>query len=206
MSQATAEQTAGTPAAEAPAHLRASHRELTDALNLAALAVPPRPPVPTMGGIVVHAQGRGVTLRAYDYEAAVSVSLPADAGATERSVLDYGELTKTLAAAVAGETKAATAGTVVTVDGDQVSTSQVSVPVTVHPLEEYPSLPPAAPPVATVDGPEFFRQLARVLPAAGKDDTQPVLTMVGLTLTGRLGSLRRRAGAGPWGLRTSQLT
>ncbi len=57
-----------------------------------------------------------------------------------------------------------------------------------HPLQEYPSLPPAAPPVVTVDGPEFFRQPARVLPAAGKDDTQPVLTMVSLTLSG--GSLR----------------
>ncbi|TJZ92755.1 hypothetical protein FCI23_55040, partial [Actinacidiphila oryziradicis] len=61
----------------------------------------------------------------------------------------------------------------------------MSVPVTVHPLEEYPSLPPAAPPVVTVDGPEFFRHLARVLPAAGKDNTLPVLTMVSLTLSGR---------------------
>ncbi|WP_127355697.1 hypothetical protein [Actinacidiphila soli] len=118
MSQATAEQSADTPAAEAPAHFSASHRELTDALNLAALAAPPRPPVPTMGGIVIHAQGRGVTLSAYDYEVGVSVTVPADAGATGRSVLDYGELTETLAAAVAGESKAAAAGTVVTVDSD----------------------------------------------------------------------------------------
>ncbi|WP_164836055.1 hypothetical protein [Actinacidiphila soli] len=44
MSQATAEQTAGTPTAEAPAHFSTSHRELTDALNLAAPAIPPRPP------------------------------------------------------------------------------------------------------------------------------------------------------------------
>jgi len=188
MSQATAEQTAGTPAAEAPAHFSASHRELTDALNLAAIAVPPRPPVPTLGGVVAHTQGRTVTLSAYDYEVTVSVTVPADTATTGRSVLDYDEFKKSLAAAVAGETKAAVAATVVTVDGEQLSTAQVSVPVTSYPPQEYPSLPPTAPPVVTVDGPEFFRQLARVLPAAGRDDTLPALTTVCLTLSG--GSLR----------------
>jgi hypothetical protein len=38
---------------------------------------------------VAHTQGRGVTLSAYDYEVAVSVTVHADAGATGRSVLDY---------------------------------------------------------------------------------------------------------------------
>ncbi|MCX4515901.1 hypothetical protein OHA27_37930 [Streptomyces sp. NBC_01619] len=184
MSQHAAEQAADAGAAtEAPARFRASHRALTDALKVAALAVPPRPSVPTLGGVVAHAQGRSVTLSAYDGDVRVSVTVPADAGGNGRSVLDYDELKKTLAAAVAGETKAAAAQTPVDIEGGQVSTPQVSVPVRVHPLEEYPRLPPTEAPAATVDGAEFFRQLGRVLPAAGGAKALPTFTTVRLELT-----------------------
>lgn len=188
MTQTIAEKTdtPAEPKAAPPlpaARFRASHRELTDAMNLAALAVPSRPPVPVMRGIIAHARGRSVTISAYDYQVAVSVTVPAEAGSTGRSLLDHEELTKVLAAAVAGETKADAQRMSVAVDAEQLSTPDVSVPLTALSLEDYPPLPEPVAPRATLDAPEFFRQLARVLPAAGKDDTLPVLTCVQMKLT-----------------------
>ncbi|QKV90372.1 hypothetical protein HUT19_41180 [Streptomyces sp. NA02950] len=170
--------------AERPVRFRARHQDLTTALKLTALAVPARPAVPIAGGIVAQAQGRVVKLRASDQEVAVTVSVPAEPGPSGCSVLDYDELKKVVAAVVKGEPKAAAAETVVTVEDGQLSTPHVSVPLTTYPLEEYASLPPTVPPTVTVAGPEFFGQLARVLPAASTDPTQTTLTMTHFTLSG----------------------
>jgi hypothetical protein len=62
-------------------------------------------------------EGNEIATEVLDAKTRVSVTVPADAGMAGRSVLDHDELNKTLAAAVAGESKAAVAETVVTVDG-----------------------------------------------------------------------------------------
>lgn len=176
----TAEQTATVEAAQ----FTASQRDLIEALKTAALAVPSRPPLPVMGGVIADAQGSTLVLRTFDYNVSVSVTVPADPGSAGISLLGHTELQKVVAAAVAGESKAAADRTRITVTGDVLSTPEVSAPVTMLPIEEYPALPQAARPTVTVEGPEFFRQLARVLPAAGTDDTLPNLTAVRMELSG----------------------
>ncbi|MEU4095960.1 hypothetical protein [Streptomyces sp. NPDC026673] len=154
--------------------------EVTAALRLAELAATSR------GTILAETRGRAVLLRAQDYEATVSVTCPAEPITAGRTCLDFAELKQTLAAAVAGEPKRAAAESPVTVDGAQLSTAHLSVPISAHCVEKFPTPPPAAPTVATVDGPAFFRELARVLPAVGVDPAEPACTMVRVELSGTL--------------------
>ena len=177
--------------AEAPARFSVTHQQLTEAVKTLSIAVPGRPPVPVLGGIVTVAQGSTLILRTYDYEVSAAVRLDAEPGGMGMSLLDHAELTKVLAACVAGESPAAARRTAVGVAGDVLSTPHLSMPLTLHPLAEYPALPPAAPPLVTVDGPEWFRQVARVLPATGTDDTLPNLCTVRLEV--KEGALRMAA-------------
>lgn len=188
--------TTEAPAAEvqptvAPAQFSVAHRALTDALGIVALAVPKATNIPAQYGVIADAQGSTVTLSAFDFETAVTVRVDAEPGGTGRSLLSHAELKQVLAAAVAGETTAVAARTPVSVAGDVLSTPDLSVPLNMLELAEYPALPPAAPPMVTVDGTEFFRQLARVLPAAGSDYTLPTMSCVRVEIKG--GALRMTA-------------
>ncbi|BBG20637.1 putative DNA polymerase III subunit beta (plasmid) [Actinacidiphila reveromycinica] len=180
MTQTTAEKT--TAPAAPLAHFSAPHRVLSDALNLTALSVAPRPLVPILGGIVAESTPDSVTLHAYDYETTVSVTLPAVPASTGRSVLDHGELKKILAGVAAGETKSAADRIPVTVSAEILSTPDIAVPLTTYPTEDFPALPTPAAPVASVDSGAFLSQLTRVLTAAGADATLPVLMCVQFTL------------------------
>ncbi|MFH8993118.1 hypothetical protein [Streptomyces sp. NPDC017940] len=129
--------------------------------------------------MLIEAAEGGARLKATNFETATSVFVKGDVSADSgSSLLNHKELTKVLAAAAAGETKAAAARIPVTVEGAVVMTPDVAVPVEAYPSEEYPHVREAAPYVATVDACELFRQLARVLPAAGTDDTLPILQCV----------------------------
>ncbi|WP_328940250.1 hypothetical protein OG259_00035 [Streptomyces sp. NBC_00250] len=126
-----------------------------------------------------------ITFSAYDFETAVSVTVPATTPlAKGSSLVDFPELKKTLAAMVAGETKADATGTCVSLAGDLLATEQLTVPVTTHDIHEYTQPLGAVPAMATMDAQAFLRQLNRVLPAAGRDDTLPVLTGIQITLDG----------------------
>jgi DNA polymerase-3 subunit beta len=164
--------------AEATARFTATHRDLSTALKTVALGVSSRPVVPILGGVLAETRDGALTLRGFDFETAVSVRVDCDAASDGLSVLHLGELKNVLAASVAGEKAAVAAATPVSLDGGLLSTPDMAVPLDVLPPEEYPAFPPAAPAVATVDGADWFRQLDRVLPAAGSDDTRPVLTSV----------------------------
>lgn len=161
------------------------HAEITDALNLVGFGVPAKTNIPVLRGVILDTGKNRLTLRAFDYDTAVSVSVSAATPAGKgRSLLDHSELTKALAGAAAGETKAVAGRIPVSLAGDLISTPDVAVPITAHPIEEYPELPEPVPAMATVDGQTLLRQLARVLPSAGTDDKLPVLSCVQFTLEG----------------------
>lgn len=170
--------------AKAPARFTTSHRELSDALKTVALGVAARPPVPILGGVLVETRDNVLTLRAFDYETAVTVRVGGAADGDGVSLLHHAELKNVLAAAVAGEKAAAAAATRVRLDDAVLSTPELAVPLGTMPLEEYPAFPPDAPALVTVDGAEFFRQVARVLPAAYGGYTLPALAHVHLRIAG----------------------
>ncbi|MGW2686447.1 DNA polymerase III subunit beta family protein [Streptomyces sp. NPDC001414] len=189
MSPATATVTVtDAPAAPAPAKPTArmilDHGPLTRALKIAEFGVGAKSPSEAQRGVFIET-GRGrATLTTFDYETAVSVSVPGRAR-KGGSLLHFGQLQKALAAMVAGETKAQAERTSVSLAGDLLSTEHLTVPIAALEVQEFTRPPEPVPAMATVDAGEFFAELKRVLPAAGRDDTLPVLTAVNLTLSGQ---------------------
>lgn len=165
-------------------HFTAAQGELAAALKAVSLAVADRPIAPVLGGVVIETRPGSVTLRAFDFETSVSVRVTGDADGEGRELVDCGELRRMLAAAVVGEKPAAATRTPVRVGDGALSTPDFKMPLKTLPPEEYPAFPEDVPASVTVDGAEWFRQLARVLPAAATDDLRPVLRNVHLVTGG----------------------
>ncbi|MFH8760598.1 DNA polymerase III subunit beta family protein [Streptomyces atroolivaceus] len=173
------------PTPTATAHVTAPYGPLADALTIAEFGTVCAP-TPAQSCVLIEADDTGLTLRTHDWETAVSVTVP-DATVTRAgaSLLPLAQLKKTLTAMVAGETKATAARTTVTLAGDLLTTDHLTVPVTALPVGDFAPAKKPAPTAAHLDAQELYRQLQRVLPAAGKDDTLPTLTGVQMTLTGQ---------------------
>ncbi|MFJ4880032.1 hypothetical protein ACIP93_33160 [Streptomyces sp. NPDC088745] len=168
------------------AHFAASHAEIIEALNFAEFGIVPKTQPPAQRGVLIETAKNRIVFNTYDFETAVSVAVPAATPlAKGSSLLDFPELKKTLAAMVAGETKAVAAATRVSLAGDLLATEHLTVPVTTHDIHEYTQPLDAVPAMATMDAQVFLGQLNRVLPAAGRDDTLPTLTGVQITLDGQ---------------------
>ncbi|MFE3519685.1 hypothetical protein [Streptomyces sp. NPDC059166] len=168
----------------ATAHVTAPYGPLTDALKTAEFGTLCAT-APAQTGVLIEADDTGLTLRTNDWETAVSITVPTatvtQAGA---SLLPLAQLTKAMKAMVAGETKATAARTPVTLAGDLLSTDHLTVPIESFPVSEFAPAKKPAPLAAHIDAQDLYRELQRVIPAAGTDDTLPVLTGVQVTLTG----------------------
>ncbi|MFC9431469.1 hypothetical protein [Streptomyces sp. NPDC056987] len=160
--------------AQQTAEFMLPYRDLREALDIVGLAVPPRPALPVLGGVIVESKDSIVQFTAYDYETTISVALPA-ATRPAKNLWDHSELSKLLSASAQGEKKAVVDQMTVSFGAGTLTTPYISAPVSARPLDEYPEVLSAAPIAATVDGQEFFRQVARVLSAACNDDTLPAL-------------------------------
>ncbi|MFE4205482.1 hypothetical protein ACFRSX_30885 [Streptomyces goshikiensis] len=161
------------------------HAEIIDALNFAEFGIAPKAQPPAQRGVLIETGGNHVVFSAYDFDTAVSVMVPTATPAGKgSSLLDFPELKKTLAAMVAGETKAVAAQTRVSLAGDLLATEHLTVPITTHDIHAYAQPLEAVPAMATMDARTFLAQLNRVLPTAGTDDTLPVLTGIQVTLDG----------------------
>ncbi|MFD0271073.1 hypothetical protein ACFVGY_31575 [Streptomyces sp. NPDC127106] len=161
------------------------HAEIIEALNFAEFGIAPKAQPPAQRGVLIETGGNHVVFSAYDFDTAVSVMVPAATPAGKgSSLLDFPELKKTLAAMVAGETKAVAAQTRVSLAGDLLATEHLTVPITTHDTDSYTQPLGAVPAMATMDAQAFLGQLNRVLPAAGTDDTLPALTGIQVTLDG----------------------
>ncbi|MEU5373803.1 hypothetical protein ABZ362_33390 [Streptomyces sp. NPDC005951] len=172
------------PAPVATAHVTAPYGPLADALKIAAFGTACATG-PAQHGVLIEADETGLTLRTHDWETAVSVTVPtATVTGAGASLIPLAQLTKSLKAMVAGETKATAARTTVTLAGDLLSTDHLTVPLRALPVGEFAPARKPAQIAAHLDAQELYRQLQRVLPAACTDDTLPMLTAVQMTLEG----------------------
>jgi len=85
----------------------AGYRALVVALKALALPTLGRKPLPAFTRILAIVRTDHVELTTFDFDAAVTVTLPASDTNTGRMLLDHASLSKVLAAAVKGSTKAA---------------------------------------------------------------------------------------------------
>ncbi|MEY2229362.1 hypothetical protein [Streptomyces sp. BF23-19] len=125
------------------------HAEITDALNFVEFGIAPKAQPPAQRGVLIETGRNRIVFSAHDFDTSVSVTIPAATPLSKgSSLLDFPELKETLAAMVAGETKAVAARTRVSLDGDLLATEHLTVPVTTHDLHEYTkprSRPPSGP-------------------------------------------------------------
>jgi DNA polymerase III subunit beta len=160
--------------------ITAGRNDLAAAVTYATTGISKRPGIPIMTGMTVSISGDAVTFAAFDCDTHVSAKVhglsPADPG----SVLVNG---KDLAAAVkslpAG--KRVTAMFTITDDVLVISCGGIESTLAKMDASEYPPAPPMPAITGLAEASVFLASLARVTPAAGTDDTLPVLTHVCIT-------------------------
>ncbi len=159
---------------------RVERDALADAVAWAARALPSRPPVPVLAGLLLEADEVGVLrLSSFDYEVSARVEVAAD-------VMDAGT------ALVSGKLLADICRSLpakpvdVTTDGSKVSVVCGSGRFTLltMPVEEYPTLPVMPDASGTVAGDIFTQAVGQVSIAASRDETLPILTGIRCEIEG----------------------
>jgi DNA polymerase-3 subunit beta len=152
---------------------------LGEAVSWVARALPARPVVPVLSGMLVRADAAGLTLSCFDYEVSATVVVPAEVGEPGEALVPgrlLAEITRSLPAAAA---EVASAADVVMLSCGSAEFSLVALG-----LEEYPSLPQLPGVVGTVDGGALATAAAQVVPSSSRDDTLPMLTGVCMDIAG----------------------
>ncbi|MGW2545670.1 DNA polymerase III subunit beta [Kitasatospora sp. NPDC001574] len=153
---------------------------LADAVAYVARALPARPPVPVLAGILIATGEKGLTLSAFDYEVAATTSTGAEI-ADDGTALVSGRLLNDIAKTLpkGGEVDIELSGSRLLVT---CGAARFTLPTL--PVDEYPALPPVPDTMLTVDADALAAAVAQVAVAAGTDDSLPVLTGVQMILEG----------------------
>lgn len=154
---------------------------LAAAFAWAAGAVPQRPALPVLGGILLSVEDRTLTLGAAGYEQGRRAWAGDTWGAPEdgQALADSATLRKVIAALPKG-TRTSPADVRLSARADKLTVAcQGAVwSVPLLPAGEYPPVPDLPPLAGTADGKQFALAVNRVAAAAGTDDTLPALTCV----------------------------
>jgi DNA polymerase III subunit beta len=165
---------------------------LADAVGWAARALPARPVVPVLTGLLLSAvfedvaqdnsgdRGSGfLTLSCFDYEVSARVRLRAEV-AEPGTVLVPGRLLGEIVRSLPSHPVSFGDD----LDGVSVTCGDAAFLLTPMPLADYPELPELPQLAGTADGGALAHAIAQVTPAASRDDTLPMLTAVNLELDG----------------------
>ncbi len=149
---------------------RVEREVLADGVAWAARALPNRPSIPTLAGVLITAEDSSVALSGFDMENAARVAV--DAVVDEPGqVLVSGRLLADIARALPAEpVSIATEGSRV-----EVVCGRSHFVLPTLPVEDYPRLPDMPDVLGTVSGDQFAAAVGQVAIAAGKDDTLPML-------------------------------
>ena len=149
-----------------------------EAVAWVARALPSRPVVPVLSGLLLQAAD-GLTLSCFDYEVSARVEVDAEV-AEPGTVLVPGRL-------LAEITRSLPSLPVEFADdpeGVSLTCGSASFTLVTLPVEEYPDLPALSQTAGTVDGGDLAAAIGQVAPAASRDDTLPLLTGVNLEVNG----------------------
>ena len=158
---------------------------LNDAVAWTARAVPHRPPVPVLAGVLIEADSAGtVTLSSFDYEVSARGEFPADVE-DSGSILVSGRLLREIVNALPHKPVR------FELEGSKVSVmcgaSRFSLAT--MPVDQYPALPTMPETSGTIDGAELLAAAQQVQSAASRDETLPILTGVRMEIEGERISL-----------------
>ncbi len=165
---------------EAAVKFKVERDALGEAVAWVARALPTRPVVPVLTGLLIEAGPGGLTLSCFDYEVSARITIEAEV-AEPGTVLVPGrllaEITRSLPAAPAEF--ASTGPDMVSLNCGSAEFALVSLPA-----DEYPALPEPPRAAGTVDGTVLAVAAGQVVPSASRDDTLPMLTAVCLDIDG----------------------
>jgi DNA polymerase-3 subunit beta len=156
--------------------ITAGRNDLAGAITYAATAINRRPDTPVMAGMPVNIWAGHVTFGGFDYDTGVTVKVHGEMTEGAATFVDGRALLGAIKAMPTGKRTMAT----LTIEGDQLTLTCEGMETALPRLEGegYP-LMPAIPEVSGVtDASLFCAAVSRVTPAAGTDDTLPVLTHV----------------------------
>jgi DNA polymerase III subunit beta len=157
---------------------------LGEAVAFVSRALPSRPVVPLLSGMLIEASADGLTLSCFDYEVSARVRVDADVGAPGSALVPgrlLAEITRSLPAQPA---EFAADGDMITLTCGQAEFGLVCLPV-----QDYPALPDSPDPVGSADAAILAAAVAQVAPAASRDDTLPMLTAICLDIAGEVMTL-----------------
>ncbi len=152
---------------------------LGEAVAWVARALPSRPVVPVLSGLLLQAGEHGLTLSCFDYEVSARVRVDAhveEAGTALVPGRLLAEITRSLPSLPAEFSSAAD---IVSLTCGSAEFTLVSLPV-----QDYPALPEPPQPAGTIDGGALAAAAAQVVPSASRDDTLPMLTGVCVDIDG----------------------
>jgi DNA polymerase-3 subunit beta len=158
---------------------RVEREALGEAVAWVARALPARPVIPVLSGLLVQASGAGLTLSCFDYEVSARVVVPAEVEEAGTALVP-GRLLAEIARSLPPRTvEFSSAPDMVRLSCGSAEFELVSLPV-----EEYPGLPDPPAIAGTVDGGALAAAAAQVVPSASRDDTLPMLTGVCVDVEG----------------------
>jgi DNA polymerase-3 subunit beta len=153
---------------------------LAEAVAWVARALPSRPVIPVLAGLLLRAGEDGLTLSCFDYEVSARVRVPADV-AEAGTALVPGRLLAEITRSLPGLPVAFADDP----DGVGMTCGEAAFTLVALPREEYPELPELPRLAGTADGGVLAAAIGQVTPAASRDDTLPVLTAVSVELAGQ---------------------
>ncbi|MEI8082379.1 MAG: DNA polymerase III subunit beta [Actinomycetes bacterium] len=158
---------------------RVERDRLADAVAWAARALPTRPSIPTLSGLLLSSDQELLTLSGFNNENAASVEIEANIDEPGR-VLVSGRMLADISRSLPNQP------VVMATDGSrlEVRCGRSSFMLPTLPVEEYPVLPTMPSPAGVVDGSVFAAAVNQVAVAAGHDDTLPMLLGIRIEFDG----------------------
>jgi DNA polymerase III subunit beta len=152
---------------------------LAEAVIWVARALPSRPVIPVLAGLLLRAGKDGLTLSCFDYEVSARIRVPADVFQAGTALVP-GRLLVEITRSLPGLPIEFSDDP----DGVSMTCGEAAFTLVSLPPEEYPELPELPQLAGTVDGGVLAAAIAQVTPAASRDDTLPMLTAVSVELAG----------------------
>ena len=152
---------------------------LAEAVTWVARALPSRPVIPVLAGLLLRAGSDGLTLSCFDYEVSARIHVPADVAEPGKALVP-GRLLVEITRSLPGLPVEFTDDP----DGVSLACGEAAFTLATLPPEEYPELPDLPQLAGTADGGMLAAAIGQVAPAASRDDTLPMLTAVNVELTG----------------------
>lgn len=147
----------------------------SEAVSFAVKLLPQRTTQPILSGVLLEAEGSGLTLSSFDYEVSSRTEITAEVDEAGTALVS-GRLLADIASRLPNAPVVFE-----TVDGKiQVSCGSARFTLLSMPVEEYPTLPQIDDQTGVLPAEEFSAAVSQVAVAASRDDVTPVITGVQL--------------------------